>query len=148
MKSFSQDGWSLSWDMKPRFLNVRIRLIQNNCIEYFSIVVKHSTCAGSTRFPELLAIQTKSFHAISQCLNLGSSVVLWNVWHLPPNTCPFTVYHFIWFQIKQASLLWQLFYFECLHMWLSRIVHLCILSVFPHLCYKINDLEKEQINKN
>jgi uncharacterized membrane protein len=45
-------------------------------------------------------------------------------------------------------LLWQLFYFECLHMWLSRIVHLCILSVFPHLCYKINDLEKEQINKN
>jgi len=33
-------------------------------------------------------------------------------------------------------------------MWLSCIVHLYILSVFCLLCYKINELEKEQINKN
>jgi len=54
--------------------------------------VKHCTCAGSTHFPELLAIEAKSFHAISQSLNPGSRVVLWNVWHPPPNTCVFTVY--------------------------------------------------------
>jgi len=41
-----------------------------------------------------------------------------------------------------------LFCFNSLHMWLSHIVCLYILSVFPLLCYKINDLEKEQINKN
>jgi hypothetical protein len=33
-------------------------------------------------------------------------------------------------------------------MWLSHILHLYILSVFPLFCYKINNLEKEQINKN
>lgn len=148
MKSFNQDGWSLGWDMKPRFLNVSVPLIQNNCIAYFSITVKHCTYPGSTHFPELLAIQTKSFHAISQSLNLGSRVVLWNVWHPLPNTCLFTVYHFILFQIKQASLLWQLFCFDSLHMWLSCIVCLYILRSFPLLSYKINDLEKEQINKN
>ena len=76
MKNFSQDSWSLGSDMKPRFLNVRIPLIQNNCIACFSITLKHSTCAGSTRFLELLAIQTKNFHALSQSLNLGSRVVL------------------------------------------------------------------------
>jgi len=59
------------------------------------------------------------------------------------------IHHLSFYMISnKASLLWQLFCSDRLHMWLSRIVHLYILSVFPLLCYEINDLEKEQINKN